>query len=398
MAPMPDDDGKNGFDYKDQDYPPHPGMTKLPPSMVTSTITQPPAVPTTIAYFVGYWLDDDGSTHSFTISEFDNLSEASAFQNGAMPTGNPWEEFFSDYWSEYVAPATQTQKQQNYPAAAATTSYSTAAQTSIPPEVPQSQKPEKGHGPPITALAVGIIVPIVVCLLTIVACIFCVSHYRRKARRAQAEGLAKRSSEMQEVGGAGAGKPAGVRVANDERAYLAPPHMSPTVSRTAGAGAAAVPLVASGAMGSQQDPPVILSTTMNNGFFTGIDTSDAVSISDQRSMASHDTFGEEPPPPYRPRSVPPISRETSVRTSIISTPDRNSSVRSGHRQTLSSGSITRRSNQVRSPFDDPEEEEEDDDLSDTSTIRGRRETDRLSIVSDLSYQDTPTGSRTRLQQ
>jgi hypothetical protein len=86
-------------------------------------------------------------------------------------------------------------------------------------------------------------------------------------------------------------------------------------------------------------------------------------------------------------------------------PDRNSSVRS-HRNTLSSGSVTRRSNQVRSPFDDPEEEDEDDDsfADDHSTVRGSfagsRETDRLSISRSStadSYHDSPTHSNSHLR-
>jgi hypothetical protein len=86
-----------------------------------------------------------------------------------------------------------------------------------------------------------------------------------------------------------------------------------------------------------------------------------------------------------------------VRTSVISTPNRNSSIRS-RCETLSSGSIIRRSNEVRSPFDDPEEEDEDN-ISDASTIRGsslRRETDRLSVLSDLSYQDEPVSSHSHV--
>ena len=418
MAPMPGED----FDDHD-DYPPRFGVTKLPPSMTTSTFTDKNSNPTTVAYLVGSWIDDDGFLHQWTMSEFDDLGQAATFAAGigAMPTGGdwdggPWESLWAEYYSGYASglvPATgitEYYQQQAPPTSAPPSSSQTPPQTeALPTESAQPQKPQKPHdGPPITALAVGIIVPIIVCIITIIACICCVSHYRRKARKAQAGDLANRmSSEMRQVPPpTSAAKPPGLRVANDERAYLAPP-VAPVRRATpgavavgAGAGAAAM---GAGALASQQEPPVILSTTMNNGFFTGIDTSDAVSLSDARSMASHDTFGEEPPPPYRPRSVPPISRETSVRTSIMSaTPNRNSSIRSGHRQTLSSGSITRRSNQVRSPFDDPEEDDEEDNLSDISTVRGSfsRETDRLSIsrssTSD-SYHDSPPHSRANLR-
>jgi len=139
-------------------------------------------------------------------------------------------------------------------------------------------------------------------------------------------------------------------------------------------------------------PPVILSTTMNNTYYTGIDTSDHISLTDQRSEASSDTFGDEPPPPYRPRSVPPISRETSVRNSIC----RNTSVRSNRNDPMSGSNLiggVRRSADVRSPFDDPEDSD-DDNLSQISTLRNlpRHDTDRLSVVSDLSYQEEPTST------
>jgi len=423
MAPIADDD-YDGGPY-DGDYP-RPGVTKLPPTVVTSTYTKN-AQTTAIAYLVGSWIDDDGFLHSWTITEFNDLGTAAtvaagigAAPSGAMPTdgwdADEWESIWAQYYSGFASlpattSATEYYQQQAPPSTPTPSTPYTPAQTgSSPSESPQNQKPQKPHdGPPITALAVGIIVPIIVCILTIVACICCVSHCRRKARRAQAGDLANRmSSEMRQVPApTSAPKPPGLRVANDERAYLAPPASSaPAMAAGAAVAGVGASAVAAGAMRSEQEPPVILSTTMNNGFFTGIDTSDAVSLSDARSMASHDTFGEEPPPPYRPRSVPPISRETSVRTSIMSgTPNRNSSIRSGHRQTLSSGSIIRRSNEVRSPFDDPEEDEEDDDnLSDISTIRGSftgsRETERLNISRSStvdSYHDSPTNSRPNLR-
>jgi hypothetical protein len=57
------------------------------------------------------------------------------------------------------------------------------------------------------------------------------------------------------------------------------------------------------------------------------------------------------------------------------------------------GSHVRRSVDVRSPFDDPEDSD-DDNLSQISTIRSlpRRDTDRLSVVSDVSYQEEPTNT------
>ncbi|RDI83191.1 hypothetical protein Vi05172_g7044 [Venturia inaequalis] len=180
---------------------------------------------------------------------------------------------------------------------------------------------------------------------------------------------ARRVPEMKDTGVGGGPVMMDTRV-------VAPVSMSPLTSpaTTSSAGTAT--------------PPVILSTTMNDAYYTGIDTSDHVSLTDQRSEASADTFGEEPPPPYRPRSVPPISRETSVRNSMC----RNTSVRSSRHDPMSGSNLMRRSIDVRSPFDDPPEDSDDDTLSQISTIRSlsRRDMDRLSVVSDMSYQEELT--------
>jgi hypothetical protein len=384
MAPTP------GEDYE------HKQFSQNIPSVVTSTYTPNPQQTVTVAYLVNSFPDYDnaGSMTTVTRTTFTDLAEASTAaeqlqeahasqEQGIFPT-DP-----AAYSSLFYPAAPSSAQAENYPSRTPT-GYSTAAVTAYPSNPPQSQAAKKNDGPSVAALAIGIIVPILVCLILATVFIFWLSRYRKKARRTQAAGLAERmSSEMSQVGRSGP-KPA-VAATADERAYLAPPNgpLPPTAALTSTPTAA-------GAL--RQEPPVILSTTMNNTYYTGIDTSDHISLSDQRSMASHDTFGEEPPPPYRPRSVPPISRGTSVRTSMISTPNRNSSVRS-RCETLSSGSMIRRSNEVRSPFDDPEDEEEEDTISEVSTIRGstsRRETDRLSVVSDLSYQDEPTSSHSHV--
>lgn len=64
-----------------------------------------------------------------------------------------------------------------------------------------------------------------------------------------------------------------------------------------------------------QPAPVILSDTVNHSYLTGIDTSDHISISDQsnpQTVSSVQEDLDEPPPPYRPRSMLPISRHSSI--------------------------------------------------------------------------------------
>jgi hypothetical protein len=113
---------------------------------------------------------------------------------------------------------------------------------------------------------------------------------------------------------------------------------------------------------------------MDQSYYTGIDTSDHLSIT--QSISSGGTYvdgGDEPPPPYRPRSVPPISRETSLRLPNAVAP-RNS--------------VRRSRDLIRSPFDD-QEEEDVSDMEEPPSIR-RVDADQLSAVSDLSYQQEPT--------
>jgi len=88
---------------------------------------------------------------------------------------------------------------------------------------------------------------------------------------------------------------------------------------------------------------------------------------------------EDPPPPYRPCSVPPISRESSLR------------VADGMRPNFS----TIRNSVIRSPFDDPLEEDVDVEC-DPFRDQNHQETDRTSVVSDLSYQAEPTTTHSTL--
>ncbi|KAK3065382.1 hypothetical protein LTS18_011905 [Coniosporium uncinatum] len=143
--------------------------------------------------------------------------------------------------------------------------------------------------------------------------------------------------------------------------------------------------------------PVLLSSRMphmGGAYYTGIDTSDALStqrnsqVDDplpphteihadnaQAYAYDHEIEEDEPPPPYRPRSVPSLSRDSSIRTA-------EGMVANGmapERQRL---------NGLSSPFDDPEDDEEEEDgLSMVSApLNGRREDDGFSVVSLSEYQ------------
>jgi hypothetical protein len=130
--------------------------------------------------------------------------------------------------------------------------------------------------------------------------------------------------------------------------------------------------------------PVILGPIVpgsNGAYYTGIDTSDVVSM--------HDTTGtgnpfvdqsdphDEPPPPYRPRS-------------IAATISRNASLRQAPPAALSETNLMAAHGQIpRSPFADPHDDAISEFSEPTRRRFGRRNEDELSIVSDLSYQQEP---------
>lgn len=191
----------------------------------------------------------------------------------------------------------------------------------------------------------------------------------------------------------------------DERAYIRPPSSEPppTIAvaiSTPSDSEARSPTTAAPPT-QRQSQPVILSTTMDQAYYTGLDTADHISLSDARSQTSQDLYdGDEPPPPYRPRSVPPISRDASVRTSHT---QRTSSIaRRNHANEQASQHLMsgiRRSHDLRSPFEDPEDEDDAASAVSEVTIRPQRHApqhDRLSVVSDLSYQDEPVVARSSL--
>jgi hypothetical protein len=237
---------------------------------------------------------------------------------------------------------------------------------------------EQRHGPPVTFIAMGIVIPLLIILFAL-AMFFWYRRYKRN-QRANEENIATVMAATQSKG------------TQPNMVQTAMPYIHTPGAPRAAAAVVPSPTSTTASPTSNVDQPVILTTTMNNTYYTGIDTSDHISLSDQRSQTSAESIhGEEPPPPYRPRSVPPISRETSLRQAVLG---RNSSVRSARHDPMSGAGLIRRSDEVRSPFDDPESSD-DDALSQISTIRSypRHQSDRLSVVSDMSEEDNEQSTR-----
>ncbi|KAK7526210.1 uncharacterized protein IWZ02DRAFT_447157 [Phyllosticta citriasiana] len=113
-------------------------------------------------------------------------------------------------------------------------------------------------------------------------------------------------------------------------------------------------------------PVIISSVAPSSTYFSGIDTSEAFSVR-SNSVRSHNRpagfvmdgeFHEEPPPPYKPCSVPPLSREASIRSRAISDDG-----------FLPVTTLGQQHAPLRNPFADPVDEDDD----------------QYSMVSDYSY-------------
>lgn len=136
--------------------------------------------------------------------------------------------------------------------------------------------------------------------------------------------------------------------------------------------------------------PVILSSispAMSSAYYTGIDTSDAVSVPEARHSTSGSGFysesGEEPPPPYRPRSVaPPVSRGSSLRQAQPAT------LSQAH--LVEHGACLGQDGQ--NPFADPRDGDAQSNVSGpVNGWHGQHNHEMMSDVSDISYQeDEPT--------
>ena len=228
-----------------------------------------------------------------------------------------------------------------------------------------SHERDSPHRPPIAAIAM---VPIVLLAIVGGLIFFCMRKRRKQrqiaAAQAQAQEMKARSPTVQ--------------------AYVASP-LPPTrpLSRST------IPTSPS-PVSPTAPQPVILGpiSGSNNNYFTGIDTSDIMSVrSNERTglgnpFADSNSLNEEPPPPYYARSIAPLSRDTSLRVSQPPPPGWSPT------QRLGAGSQP-----ARSPFDDPVEDDAVSDVSGPTSRHDRENRDDVSAVSDLSYQQNPVVGR-----
>ncbi|KAH7055830.1 hypothetical protein B0J12DRAFT_432701 [Macrophomina phaseolina] len=252
------------------------------------------------------------------------------------------------------------------PPASASASGTNSASTSESPGNGNGDGDDpSGGGPPLGLILAAVIIPVLI--TTLLAFTVFVVLRRRKQRKAAEHAPA--SEEMK------------LRLSDDFPPPGSPPAISAVPSREA------TPQAPPRAVTPAPPPaPVIVSAmnpANNSSYFTGIDTSEALSVRTNSVRSGPRTAGfmldgefhEEPPPPYRPRSVPPISRDSSMRTN--------------NRADCASTYLMADDAQRSNPFADPS----DDDNESIESGMGpysRRADDHLSVVSDLSYQNEPT--------
>lgn len=216
-----------------------------------------------------------------------------------------------------------------------------------------SRKQHSNNGPVYAAAGV---VPVLVIGIIGFVLFFCMRKRRKQRQVARAQAQVQEMKSQQPT----------------VRAYMAPTvPVSRAPSYTAPMNVAAAPT---------SPPPVILgpiSAGSDGNYMTGIDTSDLMSTRNDRTglgdpFADGNSLHEEPPPPYKPRSL--ASRHGSLRI-----PRSSMSVSSQQSQ-------RQRIQPFPNPFEDPQE---DDAVSDLSGPTLNRNHDNMSAVSDLSYQQDP---------
>ena len=291
----------------------------------------------------------ENSSNMFTIPSF---TEGKPFTGGSPPTSSPppTSEHSVAHNTHTPSPVPTTAAEQSNGSGRALPTSTGSANVVNKPNSPTSAKSGDGSHPHTTIQIVAtVLLPLISMAILGVLLFFYLRRRRRQKAQAQVREIKTQAS------------------GNYPRPhYVVPPVLPPP------AGSPVAP------------QPVILGPIVpgsNGAYYTGIDTSDVVSMHDTTGTGNpfvdqSDPHGE-PPPPYRPRSIAAtISRDTSLRQAPPAA--------------LSETNLMAAHGQIpRSPFADPH----DDAISEFSEPArrrfGRRNEDELSVVSDLSYQQEP---------
>lgn len=232
--------------------------------------------------------------------------------------------------------------------------------------------PKKG----ISGAVLGIVAAIAVLAIVFILVGICLVMCRKSRKNKVASNRNGARSEMVQTNG----NQPNAQYA-ETRAYIG----SPSTERLPALTSSSATTTSSQQNLTMPEAPVLLSTTMDHSYYTGIDTSDGLSLHETRRLSTATaTPGyasstiSEPPPPYRPMSV--MSRDNSCRYSVAPPSY-------GPRLSVRSTNMA----PVASPFDDPEDdspvaEHAPSPIIGTSHMRDMEE---MSDVSELSYQEDP---------
>ena len=371
--PPPQESGKKKDDKDDDDDDKDDKGEKPQPQQIT-----PPIVPV-------------ASTYPETPMVSPILSPGGGQQPTTFPSVGPGYLSSGPAWPSYASPSPTTATQSVFTSAATPyagglesslltttpTTVATSTQTPAqPPPGPLGGRPPDGdlskgstnHAP---LYAVAAVVPIVVLGILGFAAFLCLR--RRKKRNMDAASIEAVAKELKL-------EPDEPKVLERQtvRRYMAPPPPAVLPSEEWDRPPSELRPTS---IWSQNHPVILgpIGSGSNGAYFTGMDTSDMVSIT-SNSHRPADPFADnssfaEPPPPYRPHSAAPPSFMSTSRQSSL----RMSMARANSRARF----VT------RSPFEDPV----DDAVSDLSGPTIERDNDSMSAISRLSYQREPTMGR-----
>jgi hypothetical protein len=250
-------------------------------------------------------------------------------------------------------------------------------QSGSPHDHPQNGNQHHGMSPAIMGAA-GALATIAMLFLVGGLCLFMCRKGRKRGATARQQNRMTPGPEM-------AVKTVRTGAAVDTRAYIRPPSSEPPPTLLSPSSNSTPSSV------QQPEAPVLLSNVIDRSYYTGMDTSDRFSVvepSHQRESEGYASSITEPPPPYRPRSIPSFSRESSMRAS--------GSV-SG-RPPSYGGKLTVRSQReqpIRSPFEDPDPDDQEAPVSPATAEPSNasmrtRDLEEMSDVSEISYQHEQT--------
>lgn len=228
-----------------------------------------------------------------------------------LTTGpKPWTKYGPNGYPIYGKPSLTTVPTSGQPQSTDSWAPSTT-NSSANPSSSASPLPARRGPPPAVKAAAGVVAVLMFCAGGILLFLF----LRKRKRQRHQQSVTQVQSEQTK--------------AHNSRPLFAPSYTPGPAPAGTGGPVALAPVA------NPTSQPVILGPIVpdaNGAYNTGIDTSDMVSLHDhigiENPFADPVYHNDEPPPPYRPRSVAPLSRHVSLRESPAAGSGRRENTRS----------------------------------------------------------------------